>query len=132
MSQVKLAAKFSKAEQPDNGMTDPRHVAAMIDEPHQERYAIVRYRTLRISDEIEEGTRVPTAKLTGIEPLGLNETEEEGRKLYEAANRERTGRDPQMALDFGVDGEVPEPSGEEILAERRERLAEVADESDDA
>jgi hypothetical protein len=98
MSQVKIAASFKKDEQPDNGFTDADHVAAIIAKPREERVATVTYRVLRVSDEVDEGTRVPTIKLLSIEPQ-TGERADAALQLHDEAREARTGR-RQLPLDL--------------------------------
>lgn len=122
MPQVKLAAKFTKDQQPYNGLTDDAHVSALIEDPHTRRYALVAYDVRRITEEIEDGTEVPTVNLVQIEPVvggDADRIKAEMKKLFKG----RTGReeDAQPTL-FDRDGEggVPEASAEELMAERAE------------
>ena len=102
MPQVKLAARFTKDTQPYNGLTDDNHVADLIDQPHDRRYALVSYDVLRIADEIEDGTKVPTIKWVQIEPLdgdAAARAKADMRALY----KRRTGNEPSP-------DRVPEPT----------------------
>jgi hypothetical protein len=130
MPQVKLAAKFTKDQQPYNGLTDDKHVAELIDQPHERRYALVAYDVRRITEEIEDGTEVPTVNLVHIEPL-TGERAVKAKAEMKEMFHERTGRsdEPDPGLfETDVDGNpvVPEPDGEELLAEHREAKAAEA------
>ncbi len=106
MSEVKIAASFKKAEQPDNGFTDPDHVAAIIAKPREERVATVTYRVRRVSDEVDDGTRVPTIKLLSIEPQ-TGDRADAAMVLHEEAREARTGR-RQLPLDHAEPSEHTE------------------------
>ncbi len=106
MSQVKIAASFKKAEQPDNGFTDADHVSVIIAKPREERVATVTYRVLRVSDEVDDGTRVPTIKLLSIEPQ-TGDRADAAMVLHEEAREARTGR-RQLPLDHAGPSEHAE------------------------
>lgn len=129
MSQVKLAAKFTKSEQPYNGLTEEKLVSQLLDEPHGRRYALVAYEVRRITEEIEDGTQVPTANFVWIEPVAGNEADTTAARMKELF-KERNGREESEApdptlFDAAPDGErkVPDASGEELMAERAEAKA---------
>lgn len=131
MPQVKIAAQFTQDRKPYNGLSEDKHVAALIEEPQERRYALVAYDVRRITEEIEDGTEIPTVNFVQIEPVDgelAGRVKADMERLYQA----RTGRDdePQPSL-FDGDGErvVPDASGEEILAERAEANAATAGES---
>jgi hypothetical protein len=123
MSQVKLAAQFTKATQPYNGLTEDKHVAELIDEPHGRRYALIAYDVLRVSDEIKDGTQVPTVDLVWIEPVSGKEADDQAARMKELF-KERNGREESEEPDPTLFDGVPEASGEEIVAELDERRAE--------
>lgn len=127
MAQVKLAAKFTKDQQPYNGFTEDAHVAALIDDPHTRRYALVAYDVRRITEEIEDGTEVPTVSLVHIEPLS-GDRADRAKADMKTLFHSRTGRNDEpdpgiFELDSDGNPIVPEPSGEEIMAEREEAKA---------
>lgn len=132
MSQVKLAAKFTKAEQPYNGLTEEKLVSQLLDEPHGRRYALVAYEVRRITEEIEDGTQVPTANFVWIEPVAGDEADKVSarmKELFKGRNGREESEAPDPTLfDAAPDGErqVPEASGEEIVAELDERRAKAA------
>lgn len=115
MPQVKTSASFTKATQPYNGLTADQLVNELIDQPHGRRYAVVAFEVLRITEEIEEGTKVPTVKFVQIEPLE-GEAADVAKRLMEEAYNTRTGRDdaPQDTLPFD-DGPVAERPRDEWL-----------------
>lgn len=129
MSQIKLAAKFTKANQPYNGLTEDKIVAQLLDEPHGRRYALVAYEVRRITEEIEDGTQVPTANFVWIEPVAGERADEvaaEMKRLFKDRNGREESEAPDPTLfDEAPDGErvVPEASAEEELAVHREAQA---------
>lgn len=126
---VKVSAKLTKDEQPYNGLDAIRQ--QLVDQPEGRRYGVFLFEVKKIETEIADGVQVPTVRLAHIEALeGV--PADAARKLLEERYRERTGREDLQGDLFSVDGgdgerQVPEASGEEILAERRERLAEMND-----
>lgn len=135
---VKVSAKLTREEQDRNGLDRLR--AELVDQPHGRRYAVIAFEVLRVTKEVADGEEIPTVRLVHIEPLADSQADA-AKVLLEEAYAERTGKNPQQEFDFGVpgpDGErvVPPASGEEILAEREERLnaeaARVADEAEAA
>nr|MDT0658059.1 hypothetical protein [Micromonospora sp. DSM 115978] len=133
---VKIAAKLTRERSSFNGLD--RLQEELVDQPHGTRYAVVAYEVLRTTVEIEEGITVPTVQITHIEPV-RDATADTVKEILAGAYKDRTGKalDEEPASLFDVvpgDGDervVPEPSGEELLAEHRERKAAEA-ESDGA
>lgn len=124
MSQVKIAASFKQDEQPDNGFTDPDHVAAITAKPREERIATITYRVSRFTDEVDEGTRVPTIKILSIEPQ-TDDRANAALALHEEAREARTGR-RQLPLD--LDGQdAPERAEQEDPAAHDGADEEYAD-----
>lgn len=127
MTAVNISGTFRKDERPYNGLEKIADALTNKGKLH-ESYVVVGIVTPKfVKTNAEDGTDTPTVRFDRIEPLE-GEAADAARALLDAAYQERTGRDPQMALDFGVDGEreVPEPSGEELLAEHREARATEA------
>ncbi|MGW5556889.1 hypothetical protein ACWER9_06655 [Micromonospora sp. NPDC003944] len=80
----------------------------------------------------EDGSKTPTAKIAHIEVVEDEADVEVVRSLLQRRFKDRTGIDdapPATLFDAGMGGgedgarEVPEASGEELLAEHRERKA---------
>jgi hypothetical protein len=116
---VNIAATFKKAERPMNGLE--AIVDKLVDERlmHAEYVVVATVRPKFAKIDAEDGSRTPTVKFDHIEVLE-DDAADDARKLLAERYEERTGRGEQPPMDFGVDGGVPEASGEEILAERRE------------
>lgn len=126
---VNISATFSKDQKPLNGLATDRMVALLSDEAklHDSYIVVARVRPHVIKTAAEDGTRTPTVRFDHIEPLEGDQAAA-AVELLNAAYTERTGREPQMELDFDLDGdegerEVPEASGEELLAEHEEQKA---------
>lgn len=126
MPPVNISATFKRDERPKNGLEAIADRLADEDLMHAEYLVVATVRPKFAKIDAEDGSRTPTVKFDHIEVM-TDARAEQARALLDDAYRERTGRDPQMELDFGVDGEGEhdpgEPSGEEILAERAERQA---------
>lgn len=135
MSQVKLAARFTKADQPLNGFTEAEFVAKTLREHGIDGYFVGRFTTRRITEELEDGVEVPTFAMVALEPLDGDDAAA-AKALLGKSYEQRTGRrpdgaeqDPLFDVDLDDSGErkVPEKSGEEILAERAEAKAANGD-----
>jgi hypothetical protein len=121
---VNIAATFKKADRPMNGLEEITDKLADERLMHAEYVVVATVRPKFAKIDAEDGSRTPTIRFDHIEVME-GDAADAARKLLDERYSERTGRDPQQRLDFGVDGEdgerqVPEASGEEILAERRE------------
>lgn len=132
---VNISATFTKEERPRNGLD--AIADKLVDEQLQHaQYVVVATVSPKFVKLVaEDGTKTPTIRFDAIEVLEEQSAIDAARQLLVERYQERTGHDPQLPLSFGVDGpdgdgerEVPEASGEELLAERREaREAEQAD-----
>ncbi|WFE41926.1 hypothetical protein [Micromonospora sp. WMMD998] len=132
---VKLSAQLTGENRELNGLNLIEQT--LIDQPRGERYAVVRYAVKRVSDEIDEGVHVATAKIVHIEPVD-GAVADRVRDILAERYKDRTGKsldgDPTL-FDSVVPGgeqddeqddgerEVPEASAEELMAERDERKA---------
>lgn len=123
---VKISATFKLDQKPLNGLEALAGLLADEARLHDQYVVVAVVRPHAITTDAEDGTRTPTVKFDHIEPLE-GDAATAARELLNAAYTLRTGREPQMELDYGVedDGEVdvPEASGEEIVAELDERRA---------
>lgn len=125
MAPVNISATFSKDEKPLNGLeaiTDK-----LVDEQLQgAQYVVVAtVRPKFFKANAEDGTRTPTVRFDHIEVLEDPAAIDQARKLLAERHQHRTGHEPQLPMDFGVEGpdgerEVPEAGAEELLAEHRE------------
>ncbi|QLQ37965.1 hypothetical protein [Micromonospora robiginosa] len=121
---VKIAAQLTGANREFNGLNRIEH--ELVDQPRGTRYAVVAYEVKRVTDEVDEGVKIPTATIAHIEPLDSDD--ERARDLLAELYKDRTGKsldgDPTLFDSVVPDGderEVPEASADEILAERAER-----------
>lgn len=120
---VKLSAQLTGAQRELNGLNLIEQ--ALIDQPRGERYAVVRYGVKRVSDEIDDGVHVATAKIVHIEPVD-GVLADQVRNILAERYQDRTGKsldgDPTLFDGVADDGprEVPEAGADEILAEHRE------------
>ncbi|MEW2442811.1 hypothetical protein [Micromonospora marina] len=126
---VKIAAQLTGANREFNGLNRIEH--ELVDRPHGTRYAVVAYEVKRVTDEVDEGVKIPTASIAHIEAVDVDDLRV--RDILAERYKDRTGKsldgDPTL-FDSVVPGgendggrEVPEPSADEILAERDERKA---------
>lgn len=125
---VKIAAQLTGNRKEFNGLN--RIESELIEQRHGTRYAVVAYEVRRVSDEIDEGVEIPTIRISHIEPVDGVQADRV-RELLGERYKDRTGKslEGDPALFDVTDGprEVPEASGEELLAEHREaRAAEQA------
>jgi hypothetical protein len=123
---VKIKASFKKDERTFDGLSAIEHLLVDEDLLH-ERYVVVAIlRPHRIDVLAEDGAKSSTVKFDHIEVTD-GDASATAKALLMAKYKERTGRDdePQATLFDGPDGEreVPEASGEEIVAELDERRA---------
>lgn len=125
---VKTSAQLTRDKREFNGLD--RIADELIAQPRGVRYAVVAYTVKRVSDEVDEGVKIPTVQIVHIEPLDADD--ERAREILAERYQDRTGKtldgDPTLfdvAPGEAEDGEreVPEASAEEILAEREERKA---------
>ncbi|MEV4271961.1 hypothetical protein [Micromonospora aurantiaca (nom. illeg.)] len=130
---VKIAAQLTGANREFNGLNRIEH--ELVDRPRGTRYAVVAYEVKRVTDEVDEGVKIPTATIAHIEPLDSDD--ERARDLLAELYKDRTGKsldgDPTL-FDSVVPGgeadgerEVPEASADELMAERAERKAAEAE-----
>lgn len=123
MTAVNISGTFRKDERPYNGLEAIADELADKTKLHESYLVVGIVSPKFVKTDAEDGTDTPTVRFDRIEPL-FGEAADMARKLLDGAHQERTGRDPQMQLDFGVDGDgervVPPPSAEELAAERRE------------
>ncbi|WP_431976148.1 hypothetical protein [Micromonospora haikouensis] len=127
---VKIAAQLTRANREFNGLD--RIEEQLIAQPRGTRYALIAYDIKRVSDEVTEGVKIPTAEIIHIEPVD-GERAEQVRQMLAEQYEDRTGKslegDPTLfdvAPGDGQDDEqggVPEASGDELLARRAERQA---------
>lgn len=134
MSQVKLAARFTKADQPYNGFTEAEFVAKTLREHGLDGYFVGRFTTRRITEELEDGVEVPTYAMVALEPLDGDQAAA-AKALLDKQYEQRTGRradgaeqDPLFNVDGNGNGGVPEAGAEELMAEHREAMAAKGDE----
>lgn len=127
---VKISAQLTRERKEFNGLD--RIEQELVDQPRGIRYAVVAYEVKRVTDEVAEGVEIPTIRLSHIEPVdGVHA--DRVRDILAERYKDRTGKsldgDPTLfdsvvpGGDDQDDREVPEPSAEEILAERDERKA---------
>ena len=107
MSQVKLAARFAKADQPLNGFTESEFVDEILRNHGGEGYGVFRWTTRRITDELEDGVRVPSFAFVALEPLSGDQADA-AKELLAERYKERTGRtigsdEPDPTLFDGPD-----------------------------
>lgn len=114
MPQVKLSASFTKDTQPYNGMTDSEHVETLLKNPVGRRYALVAYEVLRVTEEIKEGTMVPTVDFVHIEPVSDEQAAAVKAQMDEKFRARTNGGAPQDPLPFG-DGVTSERPKDEWL-----------------
>lgn len=121
---VKISAQLTRERREYNGLE--RIAEQVIAQPRGTWYAVVALTVKRVSEEIDEGIEIPTFQLAHIEPVDGVQADRVREMLGERYT-DRTGK--SMEADPGlfdvVDGEarVPEPSGDELLAEHREARA---------
>lgn len=125
---VKISAQLTGEQKEFNGLN--RIEAELLQQRHGTRYAVIAFEVRRVSDEIDEGVSIPTIRISHIEPVAGAQADQVQRMLGDAY-KDRTGKDlggdPTLFDDITGDGqEVPEASGEELMAERAERKAAEA------
>lgn len=77
----------------------------LIDNPHQIVVALAFFDVPRITEQVEDGTRVPTIRIRKIEPVGTPESTPKAiTELYQKLSEERLGREPLPFGDFRVAG----------------------------
>jgi hypothetical protein len=126
---VNISAAFTKENKPNNGLVaiEP---ALIDDELQHERYVVVAIVKPKFYKAVaDEGTRIPTVVFDHIEVVLDPDDQEVVKKFLKGRLYERTGKDmvePDPTLFDDPDGErqVPEASGEEIMAERAEAKAQ--------
>ncbi|MFI2663699.1 hypothetical protein [Micromonospora carbonacea] len=124
---VKISAQLTRAQREFNGLD--YITEALVGQPRGTRYAVVAYEVKRVTDEIDEGVEIPTIQITHIEPVdGVQESRV--RDIIAERYQDRTGKsldgDPTLfdvAPGDGGGEQVPEASGDELLARRAERQA---------
>lgn len=127
---VKLSAQLTGENRELNGLN---HIEQeLIERPRGERFAVVRYGVRRVSDEIDEGVHVATAKIVHIEPVDGSDADRV-REILADRYHDRTGKsldgDPTLfdvvpgdGQDDDADG-PPEAEADELMARRAERQA---------
>ena len=126
---VKIAAQLTRANREFNGLD--RIAQELVDQPHGTRYAVVAFEVKRVTDEVDEGVKIPTAQIAHIEPVDADDLRV--REILAERYQDRTGKsldgDPTL-FDEVVDGDgqrqVPEAGADELLAEHREEQARKA------
>lgn len=129
---VNISATFTKDEKPRNGLVQIEDKLVDDDLLHAQYVVVATIRPKRVATDAEDGTKTPTIRFDHIEVLVDDADVEVARALLKRRLKDRTGLDDTPpaslfdVLDEGQgDGErqVPEPSADEILAEREERKA---------
>ncbi|MER7164522.1 hypothetical protein ABT336_00365 [Micromonospora sp. NPDC000207] len=126
---VKIAAQLTRANREFNGLD--RIEEQLIAQPRGTRYALIAYDIKRVSDEVTEGVKIPTAEIIHIEPVE-GERADQVRQMLAEEYEDRTGKslegDPTL-FDVAPDDErqVPEASADELMAERAEAKAAEAE-----
>ena len=124
---VRIAAKLTKERSAYNGLDSI--AGELVDQPHGTRYAVIAYEVLRNTTEIEDGETYPTIRLSHVEPVRDGHADTV-RTILAERYKDRTGKEdspPEALFDVLPDGQVPEASAEELLAERAERAADEAE-----
>lgn len=89
---VKLSAKLA-ADDDLNGLDSL--AADMIDNPKQQRVAIVWFDTVKVTVNTDDDSEVPTARIRRFEPLGnVEDVDASVRDLVAKATEARTGKSP--------------------------------------
>lgn len=135
MGTVNISAAWSKENRPRNGLVQIEEKLVDDDLLDASYWGVVRIEPNFYKVSSEDHTRTPTVRIAHIEVVQDEADVEAVRALLQRRFKDRTGIDdePPASL-FDVlpgesggeqDGErqVPEPSAEEILAERDERKA---------
>lgn len=100
-SSVKLSSKLA-ADDDLNGLDSL--ATDMIDNPKQQRVAIVWFDTVKVTVDTDTETEVPTARIRRFEPLGnVEDVDTTVRDLVAKATEARTGKSP---LPFDAPYEV--------------------------
>ncbi|MBM0275127.1 hypothetical protein [Micromonospora tarensis] len=130
---VNISSAWTKENRPRNGLVEIEGKLVNDQLLDASYWAVVRVEPNFYKVSSEDGSRTPTAKIAHIE-VAVDEADVEAvRSLLQRRYKDRTGLDDTPPEDlFSVlptggdeDGEreVPEASGEELLAEHRERKA---------
>ena len=129
---VKISAQLTRERKEFNGLD--RIADELIDQPHGLRYATIAYTVKRVSDEVDEGVKIPTVQIVQIEPAPKDDDRD--RELLAERYQDRTGKsldgDPTLfddVVDGGGQRVVPEASADELMAERAERKADEAEQA---
>ena len=119
---VNISAKFTKESRPYDGLEVIAADLVDDDKLHETHLVVARISPKFYKANAEDGTRTPTIRIDHVEVV-TDERAEQVRQLLAVRFRERTGREVDEDPPSPFDDEVPEPSAEEILAERAERRA---------
>lgn len=92
MSNIAKVSGALPADDNRNGLD--AQVANLINEPHELRVALVVYRAVKVTEDIETGVKVPTIGFTRFEPIcTLDELPADLSETILAAAAKRTGRE---------------------------------------
>jgi hypothetical protein len=117
---VAIAAQWKKDEREYNGLDCIAN--ELMEDPHRRRRACITYETVRITEDVADGTRQPTVRILAIEPVDNEDAETVGH-IMDRRFTERTGRGMQDSLlDLeSVTGSAPEgpfPGDDDELVEQ--------------
>lgn len=92
MSNIAKVSGALPADDNRNGLD--AQVNALLNEPHELRTALVVYRTVKVTEDVETGVKVPTIGFTRFEPIcRLDELPEDLKQRILDAAAKRTGRE---------------------------------------
>ena len=115
---VNISGTFKQDQREYNGLEAIEDT--LIKDPLTHRYAVIRFTTLRITEEVADGgVRTPTVRLLHIEPVD-GDNEELVKDLLAGRFQARTGSAPQETLPIehdADDGPVSERKPDKWLQE---------------